>query len=152
MSWQHCFRFKQPINYLIPWLTSVISATIGYIGYPLISFGKHYWHWWGTQCIFGHRQQSQHRRPDPNLPIEPVLSLASIGHQIAKAQLKNTIKSAKRSVQDFFLKLILSFQAVKLNAKCKLEGTVLKPREEAIQVKTYLNYFFYFLMKITLAI
>ena len=58
MSWQHCFRLKQPINYLIPWLTSVISATIGYIGYPLISFGKHYWHWWGTQCIFGHRQQS----------------------------------------------------------------------------------------------
>jgi hypothetical protein len=58
-------------------------------------------------------------------------------------RLKNTIKSAKRSVQDFFLKLILSFQAVKLNAKCKLEGTVLKPREEAIQVKTYLKYFLF---------
>jgi hypothetical protein len=58
MSWQHCIRFKQPINYLIPLLTSVISATIGYIGYPLISFGKHYWHWWGTRCIFGHWQQS----------------------------------------------------------------------------------------------
>ncbi len=64
MSWQHCFRLKQPINYPVPWLTLVISATIGYIGYPLKRIGKHYWHWWGTRCIFGNPQQSWHRRPD----------------------------------------------------------------------------------------
>jgi hypothetical protein len=30
--WQHCFRLKQPMNYPIPWLTLVISATIATMG------------------------------------------------------------------------------------------------------------------------
>jgi hypothetical protein len=31
--WQHCFRLKQQMNYPMPWLTLVILATIGSIGY-----------------------------------------------------------------------------------------------------------------------
>jgi hypothetical protein len=55
---------KQLMNYPIPRLTLGISDTIGSIGYHRLSIGKHCWHLWETQCIFRHRQQSQHWRPD----------------------------------------------------------------------------------------
>jgi hypothetical protein len=58
MSWQHCLRLKLPMNYPIPRLTSVISDTIGSIGYHWLSIGKHRWHRWETQYIAGHREQS----------------------------------------------------------------------------------------------
>ncbi len=67
--WQHRFRLKQLMTYPIPWLTSVMSATIHSIGYHRLAIGKHCWHWWGTWCIFGNRWQSWHWLPDPNLLI-----------------------------------------------------------------------------------
>jgi hypothetical protein len=42
MGWQHCFRLKQPMKYPIPWLTLVVSATIGSICYHRLSIRKHW--------------------------------------------------------------------------------------------------------------
>ena len=66
--WQRCFRLKTADELLDS------SASIGHIGYHRfyqlpsaihrLAIGRHCWHRWGIQCIFGHQQQSQHRRPD----------------------------------------------------------------------------------------
>jgi hypothetical protein len=52
IMWQHCFRLKQPMNYPVPQLTLVKSASSGQIGYhrfyrlPLanhwLTIGKHW--------------------------------------------------------------------------------------------------------------
>jgi hypothetical protein len=78
------------MNYPIPRLTSVISDTIGSIGYHQLSIGKHRWDRWETRCIFGHRQQSQHRLPDDignrqRSQNRVVSSSAAIGHWVSQA-------------------------------------------------------------------
>jgi hypothetical protein len=90
MSWQYCFGLKVPMNFPIPWLTSVISDTIGSISYHQLSIGKHRWHRWGTRCIFGHQQQCQHRLPDDignwqRSQNWVVWSSAAISHRVSQA-------------------------------------------------------------------
>ncbi len=87
MSWHPYFWLKQQMYYPISWLTLVISATIGSIGYYRLSISKHRWHRWGTQCIFGHLQLSQHWRPNvigtrSQFSNQIVSSLAAIGHRM----------------------------------------------------------------------
>ncbi len=84
MSWQHCFRLKTADE------LSDSAAYIGHIGYhPFI--GKHRWHRWGTQFIFGHGQQSQHRRPNvistwSQFLDRVVSSLSAIHHRMSQYQ------------------------------------------------------------------